>query len=549
MSQNVNAKSKVGIKLHTGSILVNQIAKTYPTVLDALKEGIQNGIDRNAQRIEVFIDTHRKTYYIMNDGDGAGEEEFNTALSQIGKTLKDPKAGKYGRFGLGLVAHLGKCSEMIFESCVDGKKYRRWTMKTEEIENSSEPTASCVEVGSWYHSPRLSGTDAKAQWWVSRVTGVNYTQDKIQGFIDLKKLAQDIEDAFGVQISNRQINIKLMHQKSLSEKATEVKVSKTLFKGTPISAYENADVPETGKVTLRLFKSHNPTRGKVLFGDNTDNRIPIASLRKFSFHEFVSREISDALSSGFFEGEILGEKLMMHSGRKKFEEDEALIGLGLVLSVWWEYKGKKLFENFSSDKSSERYASIGITSLQTFEKILHSSPNILSALKALSVGFVGVGNADFGKKSSMTTFGTSTKGPPGKEKSEAGGVGKNEPAKERSESITSSVSSPDGKERKLVKAGGAISILHNMDPVFADLWKWQEGSSTIEINTSHDVWAYCERVDSDLAKLHLHILTQAIQHVTLSKEIRSELALTYDMMNKAFTESLSIGRPGTKKAK
>ena len=539
--------SHVELKLHVGSMLVNQVAKTYPNVADAVKEAVQNGIDRGATRIEVVVDTPRKTYYISNDGLGADEEEFNTALSQIGKTLKDPKEGKYGRFGLGLVAHLGKCSDMVFESCGNDKKYRRWIMKTSTIENSSEPRASCELIPAFYHSPRMSGTDSKAQWWVSRVTGVNYSQDKTIGVIDLKKLSQDIENAFGVQISKRQINITLRQQKALLEKPLEIKVSKILFKGAAISVYENSDVQETGKVKLRLFKAQNQSQGKVLFGDNTDNRIPISSLRKFSFHEYVPREISDALASGFFEGEILGEKLAIHSGRKKFEENDALIGLGIVLADWWEETGRRIFQSFSSDKSSARFTKLGIESLQAFQKILSGSPDIMSALKALSIGSVGTGNADHGKRSNTTTLGTSTKGSPGNEKGDAGGQAKTAGTKARDGNITSSVSSPSGNERKIVKAGGAISIMHNMDPVFPGLWKWQEGSSTIEINTSHEVWEHCERVDSDLAKLHLHILTQAIQYIALPKDMRDVLQTTYMMMNSAFTESLSIGRPGAKK--
>ena len=114
------------LSLHIGRALL-QVASAYPTLRKVIAEATQNALDANASKIIIDVNLKDRQVTIQDNGDGVSEEAFNEAIQMICESRKllgtDQK--KLGRFGIGLIAGLGKCKEFCFISRPKGRgKFR-----------------------------------------------------------------------------------------------------------------------------------------------------------------------------------------------------------------------------------------------------------------------------------------------------------------------------------------------------------------------------------------------------------------------------------------
>ena len=114
------------VHFHQGKTLID-VSNTYPTILKAVLEAVQNGIDNDGMHIAVRIDQQKRKITVTDDGEGASEADVTEALQNVNDTLKSGtrkkrKSGriKIGRYGKGLFAPLTKCQSFSFISSRKG---------------------------------------------------------------------------------------------------------------------------------------------------------------------------------------------------------------------------------------------------------------------------------------------------------------------------------------------------------------------------------------------------------------------------------------------
>ena len=88
---------------------------------DAIDEARDKGllVDRTPGKVDVTIDTTARLIRIHDNGTGIAWPEFASRLSNLGSSAKRGTAAR-GFRGVGRLAGLGYCQELIFRSRVDG---------------------------------------------------------------------------------------------------------------------------------------------------------------------------------------------------------------------------------------------------------------------------------------------------------------------------------------------------------------------------------------------------------------------------------------------
>ena len=110
----------VALAVHFGQTLRNQ-ADMYPTIAACIKELVSNGLDAGASRIEVIYNLKNRSLVVQDNGRGRSPEDFQRDLMNVGNSSKRGDKSKIGRYGIGMMSPLGKCTRFVFTSW-DGRK-------------------------------------------------------------------------------------------------------------------------------------------------------------------------------------------------------------------------------------------------------------------------------------------------------------------------------------------------------------------------------------------------------------------------------------------
>ena len=72
-----------------------RVAGFYPTLHDSILELVQNSVDAGATNIDIFLNYHRRSCVVQDNGSGTSRERFEESLRKICLSLKE--ADKMGK--------------------------------------------------------------------------------------------------------------------------------------------------------------------------------------------------------------------------------------------------------------------------------------------------------------------------------------------------------------------------------------------------------------------------------------------------------------------
>ncbi len=519
------SQAKSTIRMHQGAALCH-VADRYPTLEECVMEAVQNGIDALAKNIEVKIDLARMSISITDNGDGVGREDFEQALSSVCQSVK--KEGTLGRFGIGLIAFLGKCDYFRFISCPKGKAqgYLQWVFNSGEIISQGDfPEIKCDKLTQVYN-PRIvmSKTKKGERFEVNWRTGIfvnKFDRKKIVRTISLDTLEYDIVTRYGhpMRRLGTVVKIKLIQSDGASE---ERLVRASTWSGVPLPE-EVIDDKDAGQITFRIFQVRKRQQknivGVVSLGETGNPyRLPFRQFAKQAV-EWLDREIVEGLSSGLFEGEILSTGVKLNANRRQFNESTSLVGLCSVIEDWWKRVGSKVYSDARDQVKTQRYEELAKRSLSVTEKLLQNRElgGILrEAIKRFKVGSIGKNHTDIAKRKIVgpDDSGTAVQGSkrPGDRSGESNGDREyTPPNEERKEQIPLVVIGPSGNPRKAVTSNSlGIHIAHDEMPGVDRLWIFEQEKGQLIFNIRHPVYEAVEDNDNAQMKLMEQVLCQVL---------------------------------------
>jgi len=498
----------INVGLHQGKVL-QRLASHYNNLPAVLLEVVQNAIDSGAARIEVLIHRDRRTFVVRDNGSGASRDKVTTAVQSIGSTMKDKQ--KYGQFGLGLISPLSVVDQFTFTSCPTPRKegYVKYTFDTVTITKQAQVSIPFTPVDHLTHNPD------GATWWRTSVEARGITKDKRKSAFITKELVNDIGQKFGEAIRDREIQISV--EVVDGGKTENLPVEAPEFSGEPLETFSQS-MNESGKVTIKLFLARlgrGGRNGNITFG-RLDNPSRISSKQFVECAKAViDAEVSRAIGSGVFEGEVLCEKLVLNADRTRFEDDDALFACCEVLETWFKKVGKEQMSEAEEQTSNTRFQRIGV-SVMPFAELLLQQEEFRGVISQIIVGTVGEGHAKVPRKSIIgPDEGTALSTNGRKEGSLTGEGGVHPPRK------TPTKENPlhrpgivyGGRGRKRTEVSGSSTGLRfeyvEMDE-FRTPYEFDPITGTLSFNLRSPNWTVCHQKDEYLQEYHLAVVTNAL---------------------------------------
>jgi hypothetical protein len=506
-------EDRSSIGFHAGGML-EMVSATYPLLQDFLLEQVQNALDAEASLIRMTVDLKRSLLVNTDNGRGVSRVKFEQALSQIGATVKDK--GKLGRFGRGLISPLGKCKEFTFTSCPmrltgDQAGYLQWTFNRKAICSKGDfdgipvverPELNFCRTGK---GPRSRQNVA----WRTQVRVVGITEDRYITRLNLNDLVAAIIDRFNTVMRKQGTVIEIRYtDREGKQDVREVRAQD--FEGRQLpSVILHGE--KCGRVIANLYLAPQ-VRGrkrkpKVLFGELGDDfRLnttgfwqSLAALLKPDRPEWI-----DALQSGIFTGEILGEKIRLHANRKKFETNEALADFCACLQTWFDKHGRQYIDEVRTKQKETRYQELGIRTMRVVEAAIEKLEDWTDILDQLAkFGTTGIGHVDgprIGKQDEKTK---ATRGGAGKKRPDhqPDTRDRSDPETEQENHRPTTVAGPTGTNRNIVKGDSTGLQFQYMD-MFPRIvpFEFDPRRGILSFNISHRHWFDCEVNDTALMK-------------------------------------------------
>lgn len=525
----------VEMDIHKGEALLH-LAGTYPELFQVIEEGVQNSLDKNASDIRVTLNRKQRRIAIRDNGDGIDRDGFNQVLKSVGKSIK--VQGSLGRFGLGLVSPLGKCEKFTFVSCPrpERSSYVQWTLHTENIRSQKEvvsiPAVNRHDLA--YQDQGLPQLPGKSGvWWRSEVDIYNFVNDGVIANVDIDQLKQSILTKFSSAMLRNKTKICLTFTDEKGE-VQERKFSGDSFTGSPLPEVV-ITLKDVGKVTFRMYLATKRQREarenrkigiNIRFGEmNNDYRVTFASFGKSVSNSDLGPESEtlEALRSGIFEGEILGENIKFTKERTYFVRDDALVDLYIAIDQWYKQYGKQHYYKAKRESRDERYQKLGIRSLESLSQLLNETSPLADALKRLaSKGTVGTGHADPANRvvnGEQACPSKSVRGGPNKERTATGMRLGSTPHGERENKnhMPLSVQGPDGNHRRIVKSNSTgLQFRYDAMAGSRELWELDREYGIITFNITHPDWVACDVNDAMICTLQEHVTIQILTLETMS---------------------------------
>jgi hypothetical protein len=496
------------IDFHRGEVLY-KLSNTYRSLPLTLIEGAQNAIDAGADRVMLCIDLKRRTVLMVDNGEGTTKAKFDQALASVGKGVKS--ADKLGRFGLGLISPLNKCTRFHFISALPGRrKALKWTFVQTEIRTQHVSMhIPCEEMAAVPGLPKRFNEYATEDFdvqWRTRVEMIGVTRDKVISLIDLDELEQQIRSKLGLAMRSNKVSIRVVMIDD-NDKHQARDITPTTYSGEPLEvvsfSYEDA-----GLVEFQLFRAakHGGKRtGQVSVMASGDSYpITWGEFTKQARGRSVADIFGDSfkvLGSGYFEGLITCQNIELHPERTKFEYNDALESLYWAIDQWYTDCGREHYQLEEEQSQEARYQETALKAADRLREFLghqdhaHLWSGLLSVVK---FGRLGEGHLDpevRGRKgdddgttlrSGQGRTGTGTRSGTGTGSS--GGARTREP-RHRPGDLPVGAKGPSGQRRKLVK-GDSEGFWFGFEPMpgNSNLWEFEFSDGSLVVNTRHPIW-------------------------------------------------------------
>ncbi len=488
--------------LHAGGSLRHLVSK-YPTANAVLKELVQNGIDMGAKSIVLLIDLDRGVLHYHDNGQGASPEDFQRATDTIGMTMK--AGDKYGRFGIGLVSPLSVCERFTFTSAPMGQVYQEWTFDRKAMFAAPRsfpiPQRMRKDIG---HNDMKTPAyrHAMAVWWRTQVVMEDITADKMKRKLNLEDLAYEIQSEFSAHMLKLGTVVKLMLNENGT--STEKVVRGKEFEGKALPMWERT-FDDVGKVTMRMYLTPRGYTGKLRMsvgGGGNPSRINMQTFISTDAFRTLGDKVKEALRSGMFQGEIVGEKLEMQANRKSFEIGDATFGLAIALEEWYKEVGAACYTDEKGKRRHERLQMLGHQVLDKLRHMFTEDSPFASVITRALYGSVGKHHAELQKtevpgSEPMTALTQTSGNPKGAGDGEGGEGGRAHRGGHKPAHMPRVAIGPEGGERRPVKGHSAGPHIEFGDSDSEHLWRFNPQALHLYINSTHPTFYLVEQEKSE----------------------------------------------------
>lgn len=486
--------------LHAGGSLRHLVSK-YPSMNAVCKELTQNGIDMGAKSIVLTIDIDRGSVHYHDNGQGASPHDFQRATDTIGMSVK--ANDKYGRFGIGLVSPLSVSERFMFTSAPQGSVYEEWTF---------DRTAMFAATRS-FPIPQQTRRDLAHQdgktpphrravsvWWRTQVVMEKITADKVKRKLNLEDLAYEIQSEFSAHMLKLGTMVKLVLIENGTQ--TEKVIRGKEFEGKALPVWEQT-FDDVGKVTMRMYLTPRGYTGKLRMSigcGGNPSRINMQTFISTDAFRTLGDKVKEALRSGMFQGEIIGEKLEMQANRKAFEIGDATLGLAIGLEEWYKEVGAACYTDEKGKRRHERLQMLGHQVLDKLRHMFTEDSPFASVITRALFGSVGKHHAELQKTevpgSEPMTALTQTSGIP-KEDGEGGEGGGTHKGGHKPAHMPRVAIGPDGGERKPVKGHSAGPHIEFGESDSSHLWRFNPQALHLYVNCTHPTFYAVEQQKSE----------------------------------------------------
>ncbi len=518
------------IEIHEGQALI-KVAATYATIYSILLELIQNSLDANASKIWITINQKISSITSRDNGDGVSEATFNRALESVFDSIKD--RGKLGRFGIGMISPLGKCTSFSFTSSDSSNKFHEWEFVTADIKRQrSDISIPCLDRNEISYNPtRAKKEKGRFVDWRTMVKIKGFTAKQAMGSFSPEKLEREVLVRFSQSMRKLGARIYIRVKGQTKDRDYEISVS-SRFTGIKLeqATYKDQDGSSTSFELYVVKKSGKAARGQVLIAQTGDPfTLPFSVLTETEVgRKSLPPAIAEALNSGLFEGIIQNDQISPDVDRKSFDEsNDAIFYLCYHIETWWQEHGARVYEDLMDKGRHERYQDIGIRSMEALKEGIENDDTLKLfysyALDSLQEGTIGRGHLPKGKKEIGKQENPSLSATPkGKEESKTTAETKETPPEhDLPKHSPGSVQGPKGRRRTRVKNDSlGIQFSYELMEGSRNLWDFDIKSGVLTFNTRHPVWERCESCKTpskrDKALIRLHTLVSSFVLTTCS---------------------------------
>ncbi len=549
--------TRVPIRMNQGTAL-KHLADVYCTLAQVILEILQKAIDEGAKNILVKLDYKAMSLVVRDDGKGTTLQRFDAAL----QTIADPKRkgeGKLGKFGLGLISPLGKCTHFVFCSLSpDGEGFNEWRFNCAELLAAKDGLNVARSARPDYTTEDPAPPGKTKVKFVSEMVLHGIVKDTQINAVDPVKLRAEITSRFGVIMKQNDTSVCLRVTGSNGELSFKETFKAVAFQGMklPEMTVTNNDGGFTHDTLFNLYVTRvNGARKKsgVLVGIQNDPfRLPLAELER-DMAKLVDEHTFKALTSGVFEGEIITNGCVLRANRKGFEKTDGFVSFCVAIEEWFKAHGSAEYSRVSDDRTFERYERLGGETLAHLEGLLKlpEGQGLKSMLQSFEFGKIGNGHVKVrttGVDDLSTiavngagSIGNGTKG------TDTDDGSKSEPKTEHPGHIPLMVTSKNGSKRSMVKGGSTgITLLYELVDS-GRIYDFNIRTGVLTINIIHDAWARCEGKDDVLLAFQQNILLMAL---TVYQHPEGHDRTVAENTGEEYLKALSLimtTRPSTKK--
>lgn len=537
----VNPSTKfVALGFNQGRAL-KHFADRYPELVDVLLELMQNAIDKDvaATRVDIYVNLATRRATVRDNGKGTTVERFNNALGTIAEPNRKGK-DSLGKFGLGLISPIGKCRTHTFTSCPEGQKtpYNQWTFDSAKLIASRDRLVVPMEERRELVFGDIHPKTRQKIDWRSEMALDGIIDDESISAISIDGLVSTIQHRFRVIMRRNRVKVNVVLVQLSGKKEERLNVSAPTFDGTPLEEHviQNS---LAGQVKFTLFAPKD-RKGKVVTGILGEPfRFEMFYCLR-SLVDCLDNDIIEALNSGFFEGEILVEKVTLLTERNSFAKNDALLSFAVAIEEWWKRWGEKLYSEVKQAKKSTRWQDIGLRAMTGIEKLFRDpqQSHLLSVVKGLKFGTIGVNHADVPEtkvKGEQSETSLATGDGPKTPRSTGKGGGTSGPGEtERSDHIPLSVFGGRGTKRTTVKSNSLGLQFTYERLVASEIWQFDSQTGVITYNIANELFVACdERSDAALTRFHQFVAIQILTLYSLSADDRMVLKRAFDRLIRA----------------
>lgn len=491
--------------VHMGEQLFRN-AGMYDNLEAVAGEALQNALDADATRIEMFLDLKKRKLIVADNGNGVTCAQFAEKLATVSSSTKG--TGKYGQFGIGFYSVLPRCQSFRLISMPKfqpNEGYTEYTFDSKTIRVSRD-----VEIPQTDRPDIVYDNAGKTGvWWRSFFEAHNLTKDRTSNDFSLSRFVDDVSLKYSAKIRSGSVAIKVTFtDKDGKTESMPVVVSE--FTGNPLPVYQNNGLPDSGRVVAELYlarrQANGRNGGKVVFAQSDD-------LFNVSIDQFIrcttgmiSVDTIEALRSGAFEGRVTAQKVVLHPDRERFERNDALQALCLALEDWFSTVGKDLLGQAREEERDTRFQDLGSRAMAFAQQLIREK-QFADLAGSFLFGTVGKHHkkkrgAELEDKKSISAAGLG--GIPDPDPRER--TGGASPKKDHPKHSPGSVYGPRGRRRSQVPGDstGLRFEVVEFDNTFLP-FGFDIPTGTLSINMRHPDFGSCE-ADSDDALVSYHVL-------------------------------------------